>query len=156
MIALTGRNRFNQRTRARFAKKLSSLCGARGSLWPHRNTITHATRSSRTELRTFFVLTAHLAVILLGLSGYWHPFQENCLIAEIHIYTAVGFTIQRGLSKKRDLWPGFRSYQHKFARGLCFPGGALSGTSTWRKTMPPQNHPEVGFSNAETNEGVND
>ena len=35
-----------------------------GSFHPQRNIITHATRSSSTESRTFFAFTAHLAVMV--------------------------------------------------------------------------------------------
>ena len=140
MIALTGRSRFDQRMRARDAKKLSSLCGARGSLRPQRNNITHATKSSSTDSRTSFVLTAHLAVTRLGLSGYWQPFQANCLIAAIHVDTAARFTQHRGFFEKRHFRPCFGRYLRNFPKleGSLISDSALSGTSTHYGATPPQ------------------
>ena len=140
MTALIDRSRFDQRMRARDAKKLSSLCGALGSLRLQRNIIAHATRSSSTESQTFFVLTAHLAVTRLGLSGYWQLFQANCLIAAIHVDTAARFTQHRGSFEKRDFRTCFGRYLRNFPEfeGSLISDSTLSGTSGGHGATPPQ------------------
>lgn len=44
------------------------------------------------------------------MSGYWQSFQENCLVAAIHVDTAARFTQHRGGFEKRNFRPCFGRY----------------------------------------------
>jgi hypothetical protein len=78
------------------------------------------------------VLTAHLAVTRLGLSGYWQTVITNCLVAKINIDTAAGFAQHRRFSEEQYVCPRFRRYLRNLAEieGPLPSGGAVSGTST--------------------------